>query len=348
MELFLSNLNYVSFLSFFFIALILNLLFISNFKFQFHKSRNAQDIHDGDISRLGGFVIFILFFIFEIFYIKYINHFTWVLIVTILIPAFFEDIKITSHPYFRLAVMLIGSVFIIMNMPQLPLFNFGNLNFFINHQLFQVCFFAIAIVAIMNGQNLIDGVHGLSAVQGLCSFSCILILGLHVNNFLYVQASLIMIFLLISFLMYNYPLGKIFLGDLGSYFIGLIASFFIIDIFAQNPQLPTWLAVIILFYAAFEVIFSYARKVIARKSPFYPDNKHLHTSIFYYLNIEQKKSSKISNILVMPFLFLLWLSPVLFFIISLHYTFFAIAAIFILAFAYLTYYFVFHKLNNDG
>ena len=264
-----------------------------------------------------------------------------------LTPAFLEDININSHPYLRLAVMLIGSIFIVLNMPLLPQFNFGSLNFIFNHPIFQVFLFAVAIVAIMNGQNLIDGVHGLSAVQGLCVFSCILILGLHVNNFLYVQACLIMILLLISFLLFNYPLGKIFLGDLGSYLIGLLSGVFIIDIFAQNPQLPTWLAVIIVFYPAFEVMFSYLRKVIAKKSPFYPDKKHLHTSIFYHFTIVQKKSSKISNILVMPVLFLLWLCPVLFFIFSLRYTFVTIPTILILSFIYLAYCFIFHKLNNS-
>ena len=319
-----------------------------NFKLQIHKTQSIQDLHDEDISRLGGFVILVSFFVFEIFYIKYMDHFTWVLIMIMLTPAFLEDINTTSHPYLRLAVMLIGSFFIVYNMPLLPQISFGNLNFIFNHQIFQVFFFAIAIVAVMNGQNLIDGVHGLSAVQGLCVFLCILILGLHVNNFLYIQVSLIIILLLICFLLFNYPLGKIFLGDLGSYLIGLLASFFIIDIFAQNPQLPSWLAVIILFYPAFEIIFSYARKVMAKKSPFYPDNKHLHSTIFHFFDKKkQKKSSKTSNILVMPVLILLWFSQVLFFIFSLRYSFFAIPAIIILSLIYLTYYFAFHKLNDD-
>ena len=320
---------------------------MSNFIKLSYKAKNVQDIHDMDIPRLGGFMILVLFFVFEILYIKYIEYLTWVLIIIMITPAFFEDINITSSPYLRLAVMSVVSIFIVANMPLLPQFDFGNLNFFVNHPIFQLFFFAIAIVTVVNGQNLIDGVHGLSAVQGLCVFSCILILGFHINNFFYVQASLIIILLLISFLLFNYPLGKIFLGDSGSYLIGLLASFFIINIFAENPQLPTWLAISVLFYPTFEVIFSYTRKLIAKKSPFYPDEYHLHLIIFRFFKKSQKRSSKISNILVMPILFLLWLSQVLFFIISLHYTFFAIPAIFILSFIYFAYYFTFQKICND-
>ena len=345
MELLLSNLNYASLFSFFFIAVVLNVFFI---RLKFNRIHNIQDIHFEDTSRLGGFVVFVLFFVFEIFFIKYMDHITWFLVMIMLTPALLEDINITSHPNFRLTVMLLCSFFIVINMPQLPQFNFGNLNFIVNHTLFQIFFFSFSIVAVMNGQNMLDGVHGLSAVQGICVFLCILILGLHLNHLPYVLTSFVLVLLLISFLLFNYPVGKIFLGDLGSYFLALLGSFIIIDIFAQNPQLPTWLAVIILFYPTFEVMFSIIRKFISKKSPIYPDDKHLHSLIFNFFKNKRKKSPKISNILVMPVLILLWLSPILFFIFSLRYSFFLTPSIFILAFIYLAYYFAFRKFNNGG
>ena len=123
--------------------------------------------------------------------------------------------------------------------------------------------------------------------------------------------------ILISFLLFNFPFGKIFLGDAGSYFIGLLGGYLIIEIFATNPQLPTWSAVIILFYPALEVIFSYFRKIYSHQSPFLPDNKHLHLKIFYLLSQGATKPSRLNNALVAPFLSIIWLSPLAILPISL-------------------------------
>ena len=42
---------------------------------------------------------------------------------------------------------------------------------------------------------------------------------------------------LIGFLILNYPYGKIFLGDTGSYFLGLLSSYLVVEVFSKNPNL---------------------------------------------------------------------------------------------------------------
>lgn len=322
-----------------FIASILLNLSLIKFPYLPKKINNIQDIHHSNTPRLGGLVIFSLFFVYEILYIGSFDILTWFFLFMILIPALAEDLNKSIHPYIRLFLMLVGCLFIVNSLPLLPLFNFGDLNIIFNNQMFQLIFFSLALTIIINGQNMIDGVNGLSGITSLTIFICILILTVYVNEIKYVNLIFIIISLIISFLIFNYPFGKIFLGDLGSYFLGFLSGYLIINLFAQNSELPSWLAVIILFYPAFEVLFSYIRKLIKKKSPFFPDQQHLHTQIYFYL--KKYFSNLRSNALVAPTLIILWLSPLLFLLIILQYPALILVSFFLLIGIYFIYYLIF-------
>jgi len=60
--------------------------------------------------------------------------------------------------------------------------------------------------------------------------------------------------------------------------------------------------VALLWYPAYENLFSIIRKKILKKSPSVPDNKHLHQLIYLYLdksfNIDKNLSNTLSGILI--------------------------------------------------
>lgn len=340
----LINTNFFLIFIIFIISTILNLILSSFFNIS-NQLRNIQDIHNDNPSRLGGFVIFIIFFGYEILYLDFFNNLTRFLVLVILAPALAEDLHKFVSPYIRLTIMILGNFFIILDTPFLPQFNFGVYNAIFNNNIFQVFFFTIALTLILNGQNLIDGVHGLSAITAITIFTCILMLSIYVGDLECAHLAFVIIILILSFFIFNYPLGKIFLGDTGSYFLGLLAGYLVIKLFAKNPELPTWLAAIILFYPTFEVVFSYIRRIINKKSPFFPDNKHLHSAIYYFYS-KGFSSKKNNNSLVMPTLIGIWASPLLVLIIFFEYPISMIIPLFILILIYLTYYSLFIKLNK--
>ena len=43
-----------------------------------------------------------------------------------------------------------------------------------------------------------------------------------------------------------------------------------------NPSVSSFFLCTLLFYLFFEVFFSFFRKILEKKSPIHPDNKHLH------------------------------------------------------------------------
>lgn len=338
-------LNFKLVLFYFCLGTACNFLIIYLQKFFVSKKNNQiQDIHQGNISRLGGLVIFILFFI----YASY-SHFISIEIIFFmgisLFLGFLEDIGLTINPIIRLIFIFLSCFFVVSSFNLLPSFDFLILNSFFNSQIFKYIFFTLAMATVVNGQNIIDGTNGLSAFTSVTIFTCLLFLGLVYEDIRIVQISLVIISLLIAFLVFNYPFGKVFLGDGGSYFCGFLASYLVIDIFARNPIIPTWSAVSILFYPTLEVIFSYFRKIFQKKSPFKPDDGHLHLKL-YLLISKNNRSSRLYNALVAPFLSIVWLSPLALLPLSLELPHFAMLITLFLILIYCFFYYAIPKFEK--
>ncbi len=338
------NLNFFLLISL--IGIFFNYL-IFKYSYQIVKKPKIQiqNIHMGEVSRLGGLVIFTIFFLFNFFYIEDLKFFCLISFIPLL-PAIIEDFNFNISPYIRLFCILIGSFIIVNSIEQLPKFEFLLSSFF-NNYIFQLFFYTIALSVVTNGHNIIDGTNGLSGLTSLSIFCSILYIGLFLNDTLLINSSIFIISLLISFLIFNYPYGKIFLGDCGSYFLGFYAGYLIIYLFGKYPELPTWSAVVILYYPCMEVIFSYFRKIISKKSPFKPDNLHLHLKIYYLLS-HKRKTSKLFNSLVAPFLSILWLSPLAILPFSIKNSTLSIIVVIFLIFSYIFLYLAIPPLiNND-
>jgi UDP-N-acetylmuramyl pentapeptide phosphotransferase/UDP-N-acetylglucosamine-1-phosphate transferase len=101
----------------------------------------------------------------------------------------------------------------------------------------------------------------------------------------------------LGFFIFNYPFGKIFLGDTGAYLLGFLSSALIIYFFNAHPQLLSWQAILILIYPVTEVIYTFVRRLGGGLSPLEADNRHLHTFLYQFLT--QKIFGPIAN-LVLP------------------------------------------------
>jgi len=306
-----------------------------------------QNIHSGNISRLGGLVIFLVCSSYIFFYLKELNHLILFSLI-IITPAILEDLMVEIKPIIRLICILFGSFLIIYNIEYLPFFDF-KFNYIFNNYHFKLIFFTIALTAVINGQNIIDGTNGLSALSGLSIFSSLLYLGVLVEDYQVINISIIFITLLFSFLLFNYPFGRIFLGDSGSYFTGLVAGYVTIYLFGKYDFLPTWTAAIILYYPSQEVIFSYFRKILTNKSPFMADNNHLHLKVYYLLSNNMIKRPQLYNSLVAPFLSMLWVTPLALVPFSIQNNFVSFIGLIMMAIIYFCIFFALPnpKTNNN-
>ncbi len=279
------------------------------------KSYQAiQRIHLNETPRLGG-LVFIMSLISYVMYcpnnesIKLLKLIL-ICLIPIIITGLKEDLFHNVEPAIRLlSLLFVGWLFRaqfmgpLPNMADVPLISKllalqGGVSFF----------YILSMVAVANGMNLIDGVNGLCGAVALSILGALLFLSYKTSDVTMLSTIFSVILILIPFLIFNYPYGKIFLGDLGAYSLGLIVSMLTIIFFGRHPEIPPWGAVLILIYPATEVVFSLLRRVIKGMSIYHPDTYHLHLKFFHFFR-PLPGYKKIANALVAAILSPLWLFP---------------------------------------
>lgn len=139
----------------------------------------------------------------------------------------------------------------------------------------------LAVAGIANAVNIIDGFNGLASVVTIFMLVSLAYVAMQVGDMFVVVAALTVAGATAGFLIWNYPVGLIFLGDGGAYFIGFMLGELALLLVMRNPSVSTWYAALLLIYPAFETLFSAYRRMFVRgKSPAMPDGIHLHSLIF--------------------------------------------------------------------
>jgi len=269
----------------------LNLLVDNEFK-------KTQAFHEFPTPTIGGLGIFLSFLILCLFLFltKGIIYFEYISFCALFfILGFLDDLKINVRPKFRLILMIVFLV-ILITLNKFYIENVGIefLNRFLEIDIFGVFFVCLCFLFIINGSNLIDGYNGLLSIHTL-----IILTNLFFINYLNENSDLsffifCQILVLIVFLKYNFPKASIFLGDSGSYFLGAFIAISTIKTSIANPSISPFYFCILLYYLFFEVFFSFIRKIIVeKKSPLFPDKKHLHMLI--YKNFIKRNNNKLKS-----------------------------------------------------
>ena len=271
-----------------------------------------QRIHLNETPRLGGLVFILslgaLVSYFNTSESTQLLKFILICLFPIVVVGFKEDLFHNVDPAIRLiSLLFVGFLFIaqfkgpIPNLNEVPFL--GKLLSLHSGISF---FYILSIVAIANGMNLIDGVNGLCTAVALSILGALLFLSYKTNDVVMVSAIFSVIIILIPFLIFNYPYGKIFLGDLGAYSLGIIISMLTIIVFGRHPEISPWAAVLVLIYPATEVVFTILRRALKDISIFDPDIYHLHLKLFYFFR-SQLTYKKMANAFVASTLCPLWL-----------------------------------------
>jgi len=303
-----------------------------------------QSFHKSFVSRSGGLASFICLIIF--FYFNYILfnkiYFDYLFLGSLIFSlGLSDDLKVNISPNLRLLLMVLILLFFVNYFTV----NIGNvdiifLNNFLKNEYFLSIFILLCFLFIINGSNLIDGFNGLLGINLLVINLSILYINLSSTDQNFVIFLIAQIIILICFLIFNFPRAKIFLGDSGSYLFGAITALNIIYSNNYNNEVSSFYFCSLLFYLFFEVFFSFFRKIYQKKSPFKPDELHLHMLVFKWINKTKEftKSNYINSIiinlvygtLILPLIFFryddlickLWFSSLPVFYLSFYYYFY--------------------------
>jgi UDP-GlcNAc:undecaprenyl-phosphate GlcNAc-1-phosphate transferase len=148
---------------------------------------------------------------------------------------------------------------------------------FDNHLLLAILLTAFYLVGTSSSVNLIDGLDGLATGVSLISAVAFAVAATLVGSPALLWVSLALAGACVGFLIYNFPPGKIFMGDTGSLFLGImlgilacsitmarpgVATFFGVSFVLAVPMLDSWLAI--------------ARRLALRRPVFEADHLHIH------------------------------------------------------------------------
>ena len=273
-------------LSFLICLIVINLS--KKFKyFLDQRHQNIQKIHKDFIPRLGG-ISFISFFSIFLFYNSYLNQDTFILFfipLLIILLGLIEDISESINPRLRAILSALIIVIIISNFNyKIESVNIPLIDSLLNYSYFSFLFIFLCIFLSIHSYNLIDGLNGLSSGYSMIVLIILLFLFIKYDVTEYQLITQALLGSLIGFYVLNFPFPKIFLGDSGSYFLGLLIA--ILSIIASNviPNISPWFFALLYVYPLTEFVFSFFRRVLLLKNPFYPDFFHLHSLFYTYLS----------------------------------------------------------------
>jgi UDP-N-acetylmuramyl pentapeptide phosphotransferase/UDP-N-acetylglucosamine-1-phosphate transferase len=139
----------------------------------------------------------------------------------------------------------------------------------------------LMVAGACNAVNIIDGTHGLAGGSALLMFVGLATVAWDVGDMPVLAQGAAMTGALLGFLLWNYPRGKVFLGDAGAYFIGFVYAQLSIQLVVRNPGVSAWFVIALAAYPIVETLFSmYRRKILHRTRAMQPDIQHLHSLLY--------------------------------------------------------------------
>lgn len=232
-------------------------------------------------------------FLLSIFLFTDLTYLAKLYLISIFIIGILSDLKLLKSPSKRLIFQfLIIIIFLYILDLKLIFTKFQILDFFLQNIFFSFFFTAFCLLIVINGTNFIDGNNLVVLGYYLMVTLIILFFNKHELN----TISELNIFLLIEvisiLLVFNF-LNKIYLGDNGALLIGSFFGIILIEFYLENIlKISSFFIVLILWYPAFENLFSIIRKFYFSKSPMEPDDNHLHQLLYFFL-LKKFKFNKI-------------------------------------------------------
>ena len=277
------------------IILSINFKFKSkNFLLSYTGLKHQIYIQRHKVPLSGGLILLIYFLL---------NHNDQNIILIFYIFLFFligliGDLDLFKNATLRLIIQVTLIIFftVSLNISIIDL-RVGFLNGILDNFYLNIFFVSFCFLVLINGSNFIDGCNGLAIGYYLIIY--IFLFYLTKNQIIISEINLFLslIFCLFILLIFNL-LNRLFLGDNGIYIISIITGYLLIEISNLNKYISPYYIMNLLWYPAFEILFSMFRKIRSNFSPMEPDTNHLHQLLFFWYNCKLKFSQTINNSLV--------------------------------------------------
>lgn len=163
-----------------------------------------------------------------------------------------------------------------------------------------------ATSGVCNAFNLLDGLNGLSAGTGVLVAVGLASIAYAGGEPGFGQLTILLIAALAGFLAFNFPFGKLFLGDAGAYSLGHILAWFAILLVDRIDGVTTWAVALVFFWPIADTLFAIYRRTRVGRRFDQPDRLHYHQFVMRALEIvwlgRQRRhvANPMATLLMMP------------------------------------------------
>lgn len=270
-----------------------------------------QKFHIKPTPRIGGLAIFIALIVAWVFAEKEIKQILYIIILAgmpAFIVGFAEDITKKMGISVRLlATMLTAYTAIWVSNYSITRVDVWGLDELLKYRLVSIAFTILAISGIANAINIIDGFNGLVGMMATAAFIGLSIISWSVGDRSLSVTLIIMAFIIFGFFLINWPFGKIFMGDGGSYLIGFTLGWMAVLLIERNNTISAFTALLICMHPISEVLISIYRRMKKNTSPSKADKLHFHSLLNqryvrrWFKNTSPEMRNSITGIIVGSF-----------------------------------------------
>ena len=156
--------------------------------------------------------------------------------------------------------------------------------------------------------NLIDGLNGLASGTGILIAAGLAAIAAQIGHAEIITMSVITAVSIAGFFLFNYPFGRIFLGDGGAYIIGYMLTWTALVILHVAPETSTWAMFLLFFWPLADTLFAIYRRRRKGVSIDTADRLHFHQlvlrglEIFFLGRNKRTVANPLATSVILPFI----------------------------------------------
>ena len=206
-----------------------------------------------------------------------------IILFAIFLVGIISDINLISSPLKRIIIQIfIVGVFLYMDSTYIYSVRIEMFDYYLQNSYLGYFFTLFCFTLLINGSNFMDGINILVIGYFLIVMSIMVYLSNNFNLELNVHLVKTVLLVLSIIFVFNF-FGKLFLGDSGVYTISFVIGYILINFSNDNHIVSPYFVACMLWYPAYENLFSIIRKKFNKKSVTEPDKTHLHQLLYIFI-----------------------------------------------------------------
>ena len=267
-----------------------------------HTTLARQSSHSNPTPRLGGLSILLGCIVGILFLAGQETTHIAILLGVSCLPVFLgglgEDIGFDVSTHIRLLLSFASALCagLLFNF-WIPRLGIPGLEFLTSYVVVSAFLTILVSAGISQAFNLIDGLNGLAIGISLLTGLGLGSIAYSVGDYTLSSICWVLMASLAGTMVFNFPFGKIFLGDAGAYSIGHILTWIGILILNRNPEVQPFAILLIFFWPTSDMLFSIYRRYRSNRPIDQPDRLHYHQLVMRAVELVflSKKYRKLTN-----------------------------------------------------